>query len=186
MLYEVVMPQLGMTMTEGSVLRWFKQAGDRVEKGEPLLEVQTDKVDMEVEAPCSGIVSQVFVPAEKVVPVGSIIALICGEGENLCEPRSISVPSIASGAATGPAMELRPSIEPAEPHRVSHRARRVAEELGIDLASVQAWKEGGRIVEADVRSYAEQNRAASMLSARNGRMPPQKRSLVRRHGGNPA
>jgi pyruvate dehydrogenase E2 component (dihydrolipoamide acetyltransferase) len=187
--YEVVMPQLGMTMTKGAVLQWLKQAGDPVEKGEPLFEAQTDKDDKEVEAPCSGILSRILVPVETVVPVGSTIALITGEGESAAEAQNVTatadstpapapVPGTASVAAAGPSLEPRPSLELPEPRRVSPRARRVAEKLGIDLARLQAWKERGRIVEADVRSYAEQIRAASATAPAASPKPSTVRSTI--------
>ena len=166
MSYNVVMPQLGMTMTEGSVLRWLKGPGDRVEKGEPLFEVQTDKVEMEVEAPCSGVLSEILAPVEQVIPVGSPVAIIADTDGNADVQRSSSQPAAAPAPAavpqtdvqSGPVPQRRP--EPAassgagEDRRISPRARRLAAERGVSLAELTTWKNKGRIVEADVRSYA--------------------------------
>ena len=170
--YQVVMPQLGMTMTEGAVLRWLKGPGDRVEKGEPLFEVQTDKVEMEVEAPCSGVLTEVLVPVEQVVPVGSPVAVITGgtDGQADGSPAPVraespapSPPPATSNAA--PATPPRPAARGDhgtgeiarsnwdDARRISPRARRVAAEHGVNAADLTAWKAGGRIVEADVRAY---------------------------------
>ena len=74
--YDVLMPQLGMTMTEGSVVQWLKKPGELVEKGEFLFIIQTDKVDIEVESPCSGTLVEVLVELEQVVPVGTTVGRI--------------------------------------------------------------------------------------------------------------
>jgi 2-oxoglutarate dehydrogenase E2 component (dihydrolipoamide succinyltransferase) len=76
MLYEVVMPQLGLSMTEGTVLSWLKEVGDLVEKGEPLLTVETDKVEMDVESVASGYLSAILINSGEAVPVGTVIATL--------------------------------------------------------------------------------------------------------------
>jgi pyruvate dehydrogenase E2 component (dihydrolipoamide acetyltransferase) len=165
MSYNVVMPQLGMTMTEGSVLRWLKGPGDRVEKGEPLFEVQTDKVEMEVEAPCSGVLSEILAPVEQVIPVGSPVAVIADTGGDADVQRSSSQPAgalapaaasrtdVQSGAVQQRHPEPAPRSGAGDDKRISPRARRFAAERGISLADLTTWKNKGRIVEADVRSY---------------------------------
>lgn len=172
MAYQVVMPQLGMTMTEGSVLKWLKSPGDPIEKGEPLFEVQTDKVEMEVEAPCSGVLAQIIVPVEQVVPVGTTLATIAtgdgdgaaavgrqpargGEGGQPLPPPGVTGAG-SSGAVQTPTAP--PAKDPAPPsgrggRRISPRARRIADERGVDLAALTAWKSRGRIVEADVLAF---------------------------------
>jgi pyruvate dehydrogenase E2 component (dihydrolipoamide acetyltransferase) len=165
MLHDVVMPQLGMTMTEGSVLHWLKKSGDPIEKSEPLFEVQTDKVDMEVESPAAGFVSEILLEPEKMVPVGTVIARIADTaGEAQAEAASpAAMPAAmarAPEAGAGPGAAGAPANTPASPAPppaegrtlVSPRARRVAAELGIDLARVTPA--GTRIVETDVRRYA--------------------------------
>src|SRR5208282_31515 len=76
MIHDVVMPQLGMTMTEGSVAQWLKAVGDPIAKGEPLFVVQTDKVDMDVESMQAGFVTELLLKEEITVPVGTVIARI--------------------------------------------------------------------------------------------------------------
>ena len=76
MAVELVMPKLGLTMEEGSVVRWLKNEGDRVEKGEPILVVETEKVEYEVEAPVTGVLKQIIGQVEQVYPVGEVLAVI--------------------------------------------------------------------------------------------------------------
>ena len=76
MAVELVMPKLGLTMEEGSVVRWLKNEGDRVEKGEPILVVETEKVEYEVEAPATGVLKQIIGQVEQVYPVGEVLAVI--------------------------------------------------------------------------------------------------------------
>jgi pyruvate dehydrogenase E2 component (dihydrolipoamide acetyltransferase) len=132
MIHDVVMPQLGMTMTEGSVAQWLKAVGDPIAKGEPLFVVQTDKVDMDVESMRQGYVVELLLKEQITVPVGTVIARIA-------DSRVAGVTSAGSMAARHTQL-------------VSPRARRVAQELGIDLAQVKGTGEQGRVREADVRA----------------------------------
>ena len=132
MIHEIVMPQLGITMTEGSVLRWLKAAGDSIEKGEPLFIVQTDKVDMEVESPGKGFVTALLVNEEVVVPVGTVIARV---GDTM---HVAAAPPVTIARRSGPL--------------VSPRARRVALELDVELSGIAGSGEYGRIRESDVRA----------------------------------
>ena len=135
--YEIVMPQLGLTMTEGSVTSWLKKPGDRVEKGEIVFTVETDKVEMEVESFGSGYLERILILPEQVVPVGTVIATLSDS------------PAQATAAAEPPAAELA----------VSPRARRIARELGVDLAAVQP-SSGTRVTEDDVRRIYEARTAS--------------------------
>ena len=76
MAVELVMPKLGLTMEEGSVVRWLKNEGDRIEKGEPILVVETEKVEYEVESPASGVLKKIIGQVEQVYPVGEVLAII--------------------------------------------------------------------------------------------------------------
>jgi len=73
---ELVMPKLGLTMEEGSIVRWLKKEGDRVERGEPILVVETEKVEYEVESPASGVLKKIIGQVEQVYPVGEVLAII--------------------------------------------------------------------------------------------------------------
>jgi len=143
---EVIMPKLGMTMEQGTIVRWLKEEGEWVEKGEPILEIETDKVVMEVEAPAAGILAGIRAGPDDVVPVTEVIAYILEPGEKLEEIIKPPVEEVA------PAPERKIIATP--------RARRLAREHGVDLAQVQGSGPGGRIVEADVRAFIEKREVA--------------------------
>jgi pyruvate dehydrogenase E2 component (dihydrolipoamide acetyltransferase) len=153
---EVVMPQLGMTMTEGTIVRWLKNEGDHVEKGELLLEVETDKTVMEVEARESGVLGRILVGSGVTLPVGQTIALIIQPGESLPPlPTPIASPSV-TGEKEAPSAQsslLAPTPAEGEPEagiRASPLAKRMAREHGIALAKVSGTGPRGRITEDDV------------------------------------
>ena len=165
MSFPVVMPQLGLTMTEGSVAEWLKKPGEAVHKGEMLFVVSTDKADMEVESLDEGELTQIVVEPGITVPVGTVIAYLGGSGEAAAggaakqaptpaptpPPLAKEEPSTAAVQAT-PAARTRTRTDgcPASP-----RARKGARELGVDLAKVTPSGSSGRIVEDDVRRFAQ-------------------------------
>ncbi len=149
----VIMPMLGMAQETGKVLRWLKPQGQAITKGEPLVEIETDKVTVELEAPASGILAQVMTSAGESVPVGHIIAVIAAPGEVLTDlpPSGVSPVPLsqrpAASASTGTA--LTPSGTPARP-QASPKARRLASERGIDLATVSGSGPSGVVVANDL------------------------------------
>jgi pyruvate dehydrogenase E2 component (dihydrolipoamide acetyltransferase) len=147
---EVIMPKMGDAMTEGKILSWRKRHGERVEKGEVLAEIETDKVNVEIEAEASGTL-HITVLEGQTVPVGHVIAYIDGQPATAEEPAPP-----AAAEAPPPAPEPTPPPAP-EPPRVkaSPLARRIASEHGVDLSAVQGTGPGGRIVERDVLAYLE-------------------------------
>lgn len=166
----VVMPQLGLTMTEGSVAEWLKKPGDAVHKGEMLFVVSTDKADMEVESLDEGELAQIVVEPGITVPVGTVIAYLGGAGEAAASPSATAQtvpapapPSVAQGPAEA-AVETSSTVAgssrkdgiPASP-----RARKVARELGVDISKVTPSGGSGRIVEEDVRRFAQAARPAA-------------------------
>src|SRR5450755_219311 len=96
------MPQLGETVTEGTITKWFKQVGEAIKADEPLFEVSTDKVDSEVPAPTSGIVTEILVPEGETVDVGVRLAVI-GDADGAAAPAAAAVPAAAVPAAAVPA-----------------------------------------------------------------------------------
>ena len=172
MVYEVVMPQLGLTMTEGSVIEWLKEPGDRVERGEPLFIVETDKVDMEVEATRAGYVNSIVLETGKVVDVGTLIASlvdqesevgtpIAAEPSPAPAPAPTSQPDAQAESRTNHASAGGDARQPAggAPRRggfpASPRARTLAKNHGIDVSLV-APSTGTRVVEADVRRHIQE------------------------------
>jgi len=149
---EIYMPQLGLTMTEGVVLRWLVSAGQVVSKGEPVLEIETDKVTAEIEAPAAGVIAPDLVAEGTRAPIGGVLGYVLAAGE--AAPVT-AASGISAVPAAVPASAL-PATRPGAPRKAlaSPRARRLAKEQGVDLAQVAGSGPGGRIVEADVRWHA--------------------------------
>ncbi|WP_245395508.1 dihydrolipoamide acetyltransferase family protein [Anthocerotibacter panamensis] len=160
---EVSMPALSSTMTEGKVVTWKKQVGDRVEKGDTLLVVESDKADMDVESFESGYLAQILVDAGATSAVGAAIGLIAKDEAELsiAQKNPVKLAPVAQVAVTAadPVSAAPPKITtpaPASSGRIvaSPRARAVAKELGIDLSVIATVSGRGRIEEADVRAAA--------------------------------
>jgi pyruvate dehydrogenase E2 component (dihydrolipoamide acetyltransferase) len=158
----VILPKLGLTMDEGRLVAWLKKEGDRIEAGEILFEVETDKATMEVESPVSGYVRKLLVAPGDDVPVTQVIALISTTADEPVTAPSAQVASAPPAAAEAPAVPDVPPAEAPTPPPVSSRsadervvaspaARKRAQELGVDLASVRPAK-GGRISVDDVEA----------------------------------
>lgn len=158
----VPMPKLGLTMEEGTILKWLKSDGEAVDKGEMILLIQTDKVEYEVESPDDGVILKTFSGEGDVVPCGDNIAVIGTEGEDITDyapkgaaaPPSAPGPAPAAPAPPAPAAAATIPVSPPVGGRVlaSPAARRVAREMGIDYRTVNGTGPGGRIVQADVRA----------------------------------
>ena len=162
---EVIMPALGMAQDEGVLLRWFKKEGEMVTAGEPLMEVATDKVDVQVDAPASGLLTAVTAKEGDEIPVGQVIAQIAAEGEELPAPQQASDPVEASAGDR----RADPSL-PSSPV-----AARIAAEHGINLAEVSAA--GGRISKEDVEAHIRAADSGSRVLA-----SPKARRLARERG----
>jgi pyruvate dehydrogenase E2 component (dihydrolipoamide acetyltransferase) len=185
----VIMPALEMAQETGKVVHWLKRPGDTVRKGEPIVEIETDKVTVEIEAPASGVLRDVTAGEGDVVPVGRTIALIVAAGE----ARAVSAPSpaaaapvmpAASAAATG-AIPAPPSASGASSGGVkaSPLARRIAEQHGVDLGLVRTAS--GRIEKADVLAYVESRKSSAAGNGGAGRLiaaSPKARRLAAERG----
>jgi len=145
---EVIMPKFGFTQESAQIVRWLKQAGDAVEQGDPIAEVTTDKVNMEVEAPASGILDGLRFGEGDTVPVTEIIAFIRGAQETLAA--GTPAPAVASAPSTS-APEARASA-PATPV-----ATKLAADLGVDVNQVAGTGPGGRVTRRDVEAHAAQS-----------------------------
>ncbi|MGA8310481.1 MAG: dihydrolipoamide acetyltransferase family protein [Terriglobales bacterium] len=164
MAISVVMPALEMAQETGKLISWLKQEGETVAKGEPLLEIETDKAVMEIESPGEGILAAVKAQAGTVVPVGQTIAWIVSPGET---PPADETPA-ASGrktsalAASSAAVSPAPSTQPvAADIRTSPKARRLAAERGVDLGQVRGSGPGGEILASDILAAAESKAGAA-------------------------
>ncbi len=150
----VIMPKLGLTMKEGTIEKWLKQEGDRVEKGEPLVEIITEKLNFQYESPASGILRKILHPAGKVVAVTTPIAIIAEEGEALPEFEA-SKPDVPKEAPMPAAAVQSERKEHRERIFASPVARKTAQEKGIDLSLLKGSGPEGRITQADVLKAAE-------------------------------
>ena len=170
MAYEVQMPKWGLTMKTGKIARWLVSEGGAVETGQPLLEVETDKITNVVESPASGVLLQIVSPQGEVVPVMQVIGVIGAAGEAVAAQPAAS--AAASSAAPAKAEKAPASGVAAkasgEPARAMPAARRLAAELGVDLASVQGTGRDGAVTEKDVRAAHE---AAQKAPAAGGSTP---------------
>lgn len=163
MAVEVILPKLGATMEEGTILSWRKREGDVTVQGEPLLEVETDKVVMEVESPASGVLRRVLADAGSVVPVGQVIGIISGVGEEISQIPALAPtapadrPSLPAG---GLGNEPIQSSATAEGVIASPAAKKLAREHAIDLHRLTGTGPGGRIVEKDVERAIATSRSS--------------------------
>jgi pyruvate dehydrogenase E2 component (dihydrolipoamide acetyltransferase) len=169
MAFSVVMPALEMAQETGKVLAWRKKEGDRVSKGEPLLEIETDKAVVEVEAPADGILAGVKATEGSEIPVGRTIAWIVAPGESAPVETDSGTPVARAGsrAKASPTPSIVPSRanERAASARISPKARRLAQELGIDIANLRGSGAEGEILASDIQ-------AATHQSANSASEPP--------------
>ena len=172
----IVMPQMGYDMREGTVVRWRKQEGEAVSRGDVIAEIETDKATVEMEAYQTGVLGRIVVAEGRTVPVGELIAVVTEPGEEapsleeLVSPppseattapaEQASSPGVAPVSQAVPAEETT-AAAPAGEVRASPIARRLAREKGLDLVQVVGTGPGGRITEADVLAYEEQMKAAA-------------------------
>ena len=155
------MPQMGYDMREGTVVRWLRQEGDEVKRGENIAEIETDKAVVEMEALGSGILRKILVAEGNTVPVGTVIGLIAGADEPLPEvtaetpaPVATEAPTAASAPAPLAAPPERAQPEPTRATApASPVARRLAQEKGIDLSLLKGTGPGGRITKEDVLAF---------------------------------
>lgn len=161
---EAYMPKFGLTMTEGTIQKWFKAEGDTIKAGESLFEVETEKVLYEVESPASGTVAKLLYPLEATVAVGLPVAIIAEAGENVAEvaakygggaPKAAPAVSVAAApAATTAAATATASAPSASGRRegapVTPAARKLAQEHNVDLSRVTGTGPGGRVTREDV------------------------------------
>ncbi len=176
---EIVLPQWGMEMQDGTIVRWLKQEGDTVAEGEPIVEVETAKLQTELESTASGVLSRIVAQEGEIVPIRGVLCVIAEPGE---EVASSAAP--AAAASESPAPQAATAAGGGGNGRVSVQvvpaARRLARERGVDLTQVHGSGSGGRILLADVEA-ALQAPAASPAADGAGRVPvvPAARRLAR-------
>lgn len=183
----VLMPKMGYDMEEGKILRWLKKEGDAIKKGEPIAEIETDKVAIEIEAFAGGVLAKILTPAGEVARVGAPIGIIAEPGEKVEAPAAPSAAPSATAKAPSAAPKAEPAAAPQQPApapggggvapgaaegahgvpaapagdrlKASPLAKKVAADLGVALTAVAGTGPGGRIVRRDVEEAANQGLA---------------------------
>jgi pyruvate dehydrogenase E2 component (dihydrolipoamide acetyltransferase) len=174
---QVLMPQMGESIAEGTIVRWIKNVGDTVQRDEPLFEISTDKVDAEIPSPAAGVLNDIRVRAGETVPVNSVVATI-GDAGVAADPAPAPAPPPAAPGPDGPAETAAPAAAPPTPADVSgtpHAAekpaprssplvRRIAKEHEVDIREIPGSGVGGRVTKHDILGFLEARPASGTPS----------------------
>jgi len=152
---DIIMPQLGESIAEGTIVKWLVSPGGRVEKDQPLLEVETDKVALEVPSPTAGFLSDVLVPEGQTVPVGTLIARL-----------EAQAPTGVISRVGGVVMKPMAVQEETEAEHYSPAVRQLAKERGVDLSQVKGTGTAGRVTKQDVLGFVENSAPAQATPTR--------------------
>jgi len=179
-LVDVTMPQMGVSVAEGTVVQWRKQVGDQIQADETICEISTDKIDTEVPAPAGGVVAEILVPLEATVAVGVVLARIAPEGAVAASPgpgapataggAAAATNGNSAGAAVAPAVNGAPAPAASTgatgvPRRYSPVVQRIAAAHGIDLERVTGTGRDGRVRKQDVLAFVEAEGATESAAA---------------------
>ena len=166
----ISMPKLGFDMAEGLLVRWVKQVGETINKGDVLAEIETDKATVEVESSASGVVLQLIVDQGTMVPVNAPIAIVGQAGEKVS---SVEVSGVKSKADEKPAAQSAPTVDSvpqavcfrwmAAPVKASPLAKKIARDQKVDLSNVKGTGPGGRIVRKDIEAALASRTVVSTL-----------------------
>ncbi len=180
------MPSLGHTMEKGKVIEWLKQEGETLAKGEPMVVIETDKVVTEVEAPVDSVLVRIVVPQEEERPIGAILALLGSPGENL-SPADIDQllgdDGVASAAPASGGTPAASGVAAGDRVKISPVARKLAQDRGLDPATIPGFGPGGRITKDDVLRAVDA--AAGLAAAASGervKISPIARKLAEEYG----
>jgi 2-oxoglutarate dehydrogenase E2 component (dihydrolipoamide succinyltransferase) len=170
---DVVMPQMGESIFEGTITKWLKKVGDKVQRDEPLFEISTDKVDAEIPAPAAGVLREIKVKEGTTVQVNSVVAVIGGAGSSAqaapAKPQAVQLQTAQPQTAQPQATQLQPAPQPVvsfpagdrgqdgERLRSSPLVRRMARENNVDLSQVPGTGLGGRISKNDIQNFIQQH-----------------------------
>lgn len=174
---DVVMPQMGESIFEGTITKWLKQVGDTVQRDEPLFEISTDKVDAEIPSPAAGVLSDIKVPAGNTVQVNTVVAVIGGAaGAKAPAAPPPAAPAKEPVAPVAPKVEApaaaAESAEAAEQGRTSPLVRKMAKENNLDLSQIAGTGAGGRITKEDVLAYMAQPGGVAKAAPTTATIPP--------------
>lgn len=162
---DIIMPQMGESIVEGTITKWLKKPGDKVQRDEPLFEISTDKVDAEIPAPASGVLQEIKVTEGTTVGVNTIVGTIAADGEAAAKPAAAPAKSAPAAAAPLPKEEIKaapapppsaaPTREEDEEARSSPLVRKIAREHGVSLSQISGTGLGGRITKQDIMQFIE-------------------------------
>jgi len=191
---DVVMPQMGESIFEGTITKWLKKAGEKVQRDEPLFEISTDKVDAEIPAPASGILQEIKVSEGNTVQVNTVVGVIGdGAGASSSAPSKATAPVSAPANVTSAKKETRetPAPPPAQTAgasdpeheddsdvRSSPLVRKLAREHNVDLAKVNGTGTSGRVTKQDILDFVEQKTAAPVAAAASRQAPAQASAVI--------
>ena len=187
----VVMPQMGESIAEGTIVRWIKKVGDNVDRDEPLFEISTDKVDAEIPSPGAGVLTEIKVKEGETVPVNSVVAVIGGAGEKAAAPAAPAASDLPQAAAGQPEAadqaaeparaagssgataeeeedddEAPESVEDLRRQKSSPLVRRIAREHNVDIRRINGTGVSGRVTKSDILGYIESAKSAPAGAAR--------------------
>src|SRR5438552_12714217 len=172
---DVIMPQMGESIFEGTITKWLKKPGDKVQRDEPLFEISSDKVDAEIPAPASGVLQEIKVAEGNTVQVNTIVGTISADGESSTPAKSApaaAAPTPAQKKEAAPAPPPQPAPTPAPAHeaqdedvRSSPLVRKIAREHNVDLSQVSGTGLGGRITKQDIMAFLERTEATAAPGA---------------------
>ena len=168
---EIVMPQMGESIVEGTITKWLKKPGDKVQRDEPLFEISTDKVDAEIPSPASGVLQDIKVAEGTTVQVNTVVGIISADGEPAAAPAKAAPPAPAAPekkeppppkAQPAPVQESVPVAHDEGEHaRSSPLVRKIAREHNVDLSQVHGTGLGGRITKQDIMAFLDRSQAAA-------------------------
>jgi pyruvate dehydrogenase E2 component (dihydrolipoamide acetyltransferase) len=179
---DIIMPQMGESIVEGTITKWLKKPGDKIQRDEPLFEISTDKVDAEIPAPASGVLEEIKVAEGTTVGVNTVVGTIAVDGESAAaKPAAKPAPESSASSTPEAAATSRPRVpeqqpvaekksapaqeEEAEETRSSPLVRKIAREHGISLAKVTGTGLGGRITKQDIMQFIDGQESAQPASA---------------------
>jgi 2-oxoglutarate dehydrogenase E2 component (dihydrolipoamide succinyltransferase) len=195
---DVVMPQMGESIAEGTIVRWIKKVGDKVERDEPLFEISTDKVDAEIPSPIAGVLTEIRHKEGETVPVNSVVAIIGAGGAKAETPPAAAAPKVEAPAApparqqgdgssaplsAAPAPASAPAPKAAPPtaapespeaalrQRSSPLVRRIAQEHNIDISGIQGTGMAGRVTKDDILAFIARGRPSGDAAAADAGRP---------------
>lgn len=187
---EIVMPQMGESIVEGTITKWLKKPGDKIQRDEPLFEISTDKVDAEIPAPASGVLQEIKVAEGTTVQVNTVVGTISSDGDGAApakaapqaEKKSAPAPA-APKAEARPAAKAEPAAPAANVHeddehaRSSPLVRKIAREHNVNLSQVEGTGLGGRITKQDIQTFIDSGSGSSTGA------PSSSRPALARQGG---